>query len=262
MFAQIVSASVPYADIAFFAIILIGLILGVIRGFSKSFKGLFLTIAILLASLMLLSPTFASVRELDMFQQMESSITDSVEDKTDLFSKPIYMVTDAESGDVVYYVDVQLDDGSTQRVSLDDGIDMGNIDSLKAKLALWLAERFITEDGQTLGAVAGTFISDCIVAVIMFIVYCLALWLICWVLRKIFAGMRKSESRTLKAIDRIAGTIVSGAFACIFALLVLAILYALRDNIGSLNDTLANSAICGPLYENNPISILFKQIFG
>lgn len=261
MFAQLTSA-VSYADIIFFVILALGLILGLIRGFSKSFKGFFLAIAILLVSLLLLSATFAPIRNMDMFQSMESSITDSFEDKTELFAKPIYMTIDAESGEVTYSVDVQLEDGTTQRVSLNDGLDSLSVESLKARFALWLADKFIEEDGQTLGAVAGIFVADCIVAVLTYIVFCVALGLLGWVLRKIFKGMRKSESGTLKAIDRIAGCIVSACFALIFALLVLAILYALRDKTGAVNDALLNSPVCGPLYTDNPISVLFKQIFG
>lgn len=262
MFTYILSADVPYADIAFIAILALGLVLGIIRGFSKSFKGFFLTIAIMLASLLLLTPTFAAARDMDMFVSMEESITSSIEDKTELFAKPIYIENDAESGDISFLVEVQLEDGTTQRVALSEGLDEGGTSAIKARLALWLADKFIEEDGQTLGGVAGMFISDLIVAVALFIVYCIVLGLLCWLLRKLFARMRKSDSRVLKAIDRVAGGIVSTAFACVFALLVLAILYALRDKIGSLNEMLENSTICAPFYLNNPIARLFTEIFG
>lgn len=261
MFAQLTSAS-PYADIIFFVIIAAGLILGLIRGFSKSFKGFFLAIAILLISLLLLSATFAPIRDWGMFISMEESITDSIEDKTDLFARPIYMLIDAETGEVTYSIDIQLDDGTTQRVSLDDGIDNLSVESVKARFALWLADKFIEEDGQTLGEMGGIFIADCIVAGIVYIFYCVIFGLLGWLLRKIFKNMRKSDNAALKTIDRIAGCIVSAGFACVFALLILAILYALRDKTGVVNEALANSPVCGPLYANNPISVLFKQIFG
>ena len=58
MFNTVLSADVPYAEIAFFAVLAIGLVLGLIRGFSKSFKGVFLALVIILASLLLITPTF------------------------------------------------------------------------------------------------------------------------------------------------------------------------------------------------------------
>ena len=79
MTSFLLSADIPYADIAFFVVVALGLILGVIRGFSKSFKGVFLTIAIMLSALLLITPTFDSVRNLDMFKNMESSITEKIE---------------------------------------------------------------------------------------------------------------------------------------------------------------------------------------
>ena len=98
---NVLSADMPYADIAFFVIVALGLILGIIRGFSKSFKGLFLTVAIMLSSLLLLTPTFASARQLDVFADMESSITTKIEDSNDLCSKKINVHVD-ESGNKSY----------------------------------------------------------------------------------------------------------------------------------------------------------------
>ena len=116
MFLQVLSADIPYADIAFFVILALGLLLGILRGFSKSFKGFFLTIGIMLAALLILSPTFAKVREISVFQKMETSITQGIEKKSELLSQPIYVVTD-EEGNRTFFVDV-TQDGVTERVNL------------------------------------------------------------------------------------------------------------------------------------------------
>ncbi len=261
MTSFLLSADIPYADIAFFVVVALGLILGVIRGFSKSFKGVFLSIAIMLSALLLITPTFDSVRNLDMFKNMESSITEKIESGDKIFSQKIFISTDSETGEKKYYVEVSGEEG-TSKVELENSMGDGLTSSLKGKFALWLAKTFITEDGQSVGGVAGTFVSDIIVAVIMFVVYCVALGLICWLLRKIFAKMHTSESGALKAIDRIFGAIVSTAFALVFILVVLAILNALKDKLPTVDEALSSSTVCGYFYQNNPVAKLFTEIFG
>lgn len=261
MTSFLLSADIPYADIAFFVVVALGLILGVIRGFSKSFKGVFLSIAIMLSALLLITPTFDSVRNLDMFKNMESSITEKIESGDKIFSQKIFISTDSETGEKKYYVEVSSEEG-TSKVELENSMGDGLTSSLKGKFALWLAKTFITEDGQSVGGVAGTFVSDIIVAVIMFVVYCVAMGLICWLLRKIFAKMHTSESGALKAIDRIFGAIVSTAFALVFILVVLAILNALKDKLPTVDEALSSSTVCGYFYQNNPVAKLFTEIFG
>lgn len=261
MFVNLLSADIPYADIAFFVIVALGLILGIIRGFSKSFKGFFLTIAIMLAALLLISPTFAKVRNLEVFVNMDNSISAKFESKNAIFAQPIYVRVNPETGEKSYWVSVTTEEGTTEQ-PLESSMGSDFTSSIKGKFAVWLAKTFITDDGQTIGGVAGTFVSDIIVAVIMFVVYCLALWLICWLLRKIFAKMHTSESKALVAIDRTFGGIISTAFAFVFILLVLAILNELKDKIPTVDQALSSSTVCGYFYVNNPVAKLFTKIFG
>lgn len=260
MFTAILSADLPYAEIAFFAILALGLILGIIRGFAKSFKGIFLSIAILLCSLLLITPTFAKVRSLDVFVNLEGTITQKIESGNEIFAIPITVVEN-ESGELTYWTTVQID-GESMLVSLEDCMGDGMASSAKGKLAKWLAERFITESGQTIGSVAGIFVSDIIVAVVMFIAYCIALHLICYIIRKIFSKMHKSESKLLKGIDRTFGAVISTAFSFIFILVVLAIINAIKDKIPEVDQMLTSSTVCGYFYQNNPIATLFTEIFG
>lgn len=262
MFLQVLSADGAYADIAFFVILALGLVLGILRGFSKSFKGIFLTLGILLISLLILSPVFTQVRTIDSFQKMEQSITQSFESKSELLAKPIFLDTD-ENGKTVYLVEKTNDDGTTQLVDLNKCIEEGDLKgAMKAKTTLWLAQKFIKESGTSVGSVAGVFITDIIVAAITYVIICVVLGLICWLLRKIFKSMRESESSTLKTIDRVFGAVVSTAFALIFIFLVLAILYTLREKTGSVDAALRDSTVCGYFYEHNPVSKLFAEIFG
>lgn len=260
MFASILSADLQYAEIAFFAVLVIGLILGLYRGFSKSFDGFFLSIAIILFSILLISPTFMPVRNMDMFNGIETSITQKVEGSAEIFALPI-TVAENGNGERVYWTTMQVD-GETKYVALEQAMGSDFASSAKGKLASWLAEKFITESGQTIGSVAGVFATDVIVMVIMFIVYCIFLHLICALLRKIFLKMHNSGSKIVRSIDRICGAIVSTAFAFILVLVVLAILYALKDKIPSVDTMLSSSTVCSFFYENNPIITLFTEIFG
>lgn len=146
----------------------------------------------MLAALLILSPTFAKVREISVFQKMETSITQGIEKKSELLSQPIYVVTD-EEGNRTFFVDV-TQDGVTERVNLETVIANSDMSgALKGKIMLWLAQKFIYKDGQSIGAVAGVFISDIVVAIVAYIAYCLALGLICWLLRKILQNARLGQ---------------------------------------------------------------------
>lgn len=192
---------------------------------------------------------------------METSITEGIQGKSELLSEPIYIETD-EEGNRTFFVEVTQDD-VTERVNLETVIANGDMaGALKGKITLWLAQKFIYEDGQSIGSVAGVFVADIIVAIVTYIVYCLVLGLICWLLRKIFAKMHNSDNKLLKALDRTCGAIVSTAFAAVFILLVLAILYAVRDKIEVVDTALSESKVCGYFYLNNPVAKLLTEIFG
>ena len=150
MSVNLLCADIPYADIAFFVIIALGLILGIIRGFAKSFKGFFLTIAIMLAALLLIAPTFDKVRNLDVFVNMDNSISAKFESGNVIFSTPINVRVDAETGEKSYWVSVTTDEGTSEQ-PLESSMGNDLTSSLKGKFAVWLAKTFITDDGQTIG---------------------------------------------------------------------------------------------------------------
>lgn len=260
MLSSILSADIAYASIAFFVILAIGLILGLVRGFSKSFQGILLTLAIILCSIVLISPTFMGVRSIGVFGSIESSLTEKIEGSSEIFSLPI-TVAENGNGERSYWTTAQVN-GETTMVALEQAMGSDIASSAKGKLATWLAEKFITQNGQTIGYVAGVFVTDIIVMVIMFIVYNIALHLICHILRTIFSKMHASHSEFVRGIDRTAGAIVSTAFAFVFILVALAIIYALRDKIPSVDTMISSSKVCGYFYLNNPVATLFSEIFG
>lgn len=257
MFSSILSADLPYAELAFFGVLAIGLILGIARGFSKSFNGFFLSVAIILCSILLITPTFMTVRSIGVFNSIESSLSKSIEDTADIFSTPI-IIAENGAGERSYWIQTADDTYAPLEESM--GSDMAS--SAKGKLANWLAQQFITESGQTIGSVAGIFITDIIVMVLMFIVYCIILDLICKLIRKFFSKLHDSESRVLHIIDRTCGAIISTGFSFVFILVVLAIAFVLRNRLPQIDSAISSSTICNYFYCNNPIATLFTEIFG
>ena len=156
---------------------------------------------------------------------------------------------------------VTNESGSSEQL-LENSMGDGLMSSLKGKFALWLAKTFIQESGQTIGQVAGVFLSDVIVAIVLFVVYCIALGIICWLLRTLFAKMHTSDSKVLVGIDRTCGAIISTAFALVFIMVVLAILNSLKGKIPTVDSAIESSTVCKYFYENNPIAKLFAEIFG
>ena len=250
MTTTILSATFSYADIAFLALIVLGLVIGLIRGFAKSFKGFFLAIAIILSALLLVGALFPKVRTIGMFDKLDAKIVESADGWGEAFNSPLYKNEDGS-----FYVEVQKD-GEMQKVPL------SQVDGFKGWIANFLANRFVTEEGVSLGKVAADYITNLVAAVSMFILTCIVLGLICWLIRKIFAGMHTSESTAVKAIDRVLGALTAAALTLVFLLVVLAILHIFDNKITAASDYLKNSSVTGYLYEHNPISTVFSKIFG
>ena len=250
MLSTLISASLGYADIAFFAVLLIGLVLGLIRGVAKSFKGFFLAVTIVLCSLLLVGATMNKVRAFKVWDSLDNKIVASSQGWGEAFCNPLH-----KNEDGTFYIEVQQE-GEIQKVPL------SSVGGIKGNLAAFLASKFVTEEGVTLGEVAGDYITNIVVAVATFIVFCLALSLVAWVIRKIFGKMHDSENKAIKAIDRILGALVSAALALIFLLVVLAVLHIFDAKLAMITDHIKNSAICGYLYDHNPISTVFSKIFG
>ena len=166
MFSQVLSASFNYADIAFLALLLLGLILGLVRGVSKSFKGLFLAVTIILCSLLILGATFNKIRELSVFDSLNSKIVESANGWGEAFTSPLY-----QNEDGTWYVKVQRD-GEMQNVPL------SSVDGIKGRLAGFLAQRFVTEEGVSLGSVAADYLTNLVAAVGCFILFCILLGIV------------------------------------------------------------------------------------
>ena len=250
MMSNLVSA-ISYADIVFFVILGLGLLGGVIGGLARAFKGFFKTIAVILISILLVGATIAPISKLSVVQPMTNKFESMSSGWGVAFTAPIHIDDDGS-----FYILVE----NGNRVKLEEASGNGLVDGAKGKLAVWLAERFITEDGQTLSEASANMLTSIILSVILFVIYCILLGILCFVLRKIFKGMHKSDNQAIRIVDRVAGAIISTGLALVFILLVLAILHAIH--IPAVHDYMVNSPVCGFLYEHNPISNVFGRIFG
>ena len=255
MISNLISA-VPYADIVFFVILGLGLLAGIIGGLARAFKGLFKTIAVILISILIVGATLAPISKLGFIESMTSNFETKTSGWGAVFTEPVHIADDGS-----FYVFVEYD-GSMNKVKLEDASGSGLVDSAKGKLAVWLADRFITEDGQTLGRASAEMLTSIILSVALFVIYCIALGIICWILRKIFKNMHHSDNSAVRIVDRVLGAVVSTGLAFVFILLVLAILHALARVIPTVHEYLQSSVICGFFYQNNPISNVFNSIFG
>lgn len=245
MLSGLLSASFGYADIAFLVILGLCLLLGLIRGIAKSFKGFFLTIAIILLSLFLLGLSFPSARDLDVSNKLEGSLTSAAEGWGAAFNDEIYF----------------SEDGSTL-MAMHDGqlVELKSLD--KGVIANWLGNRFITENGQTVGGAIVGNITSLITSIILFIVFCIALGIVAWIIRKVTEKMHFSDSGAVKAIDRIVGGVIASGLGIIFVLFVLAIFASLADKMPTVISYITESPICGFFYTHNPVATVLTNIFG
>lgn len=252
------TAAISYADIAFFVILGLGLIGGLIGGLARAFKGFFKSIAIILISLLIVGVTVAPLCKIGFVQKMTSTFENKTSSWGEVFNRPVHIADDGS-----YYIEVEYD-GTQNKVKLEDAGGSGLVDRSKAKFANWLAKRFITEEnqGQTLGEAAANMLTTIIVAVIAFIVYCILLGILCWILRKLLKPLHDSDNGAVRIVDRTLGAVVAAGLAFIFLLLALAILHTFANKIPVLEDHLTSSPVCGFFYEHNPISDVFAAIFG
>ena len=254
---SILSAT-SYADIAFFVLLALGLIGGLIGGVAKALKGLYKNVAVILFSLLLVGATLTPLSNSAMFRPIKNSFTNMSSDWGVVFTEPVHIAKDGS-----YYIVMEYD-GDFQKMPLESANGSGLVDASKGRLALWLAERFITKEnqGQSLSEAAASMFTSIIVAIIAFIVYCILLTIVCFALRKLFKHLHEADSSVVRTLDRVLGALLAMTLALLFILLVLGILHTMGRIMPTMDEYLKNSVVCGYLYEHNPIGLIFAKIFG
>lgn len=259
MLTSLLSAATWYADVALIVLIVLFLLLGVFRGFGKSLKGGFMTIVIILGSLLLVGVLHNTVMTSSLGTGLQDKLSVSSEGWGDAFTRDVYYADGSFK--------VQLDDGTFQNVADTDGI--------KGKIANWLAGKFISpeseavnpaatvpaEQRQSVADVCVYNITALIVAAALFLVLCIAMSIVCSILKGLTKGMHDSSSTAVRVIDKILGGIVGLVLGATFVFLVLAILAAFSDKAPSIVQYINDSTVCKFFYDLNPIGKMFEKIF-
>lgn len=300
MITNIISATVNYADIAFFVLLGLGLIGGIIGGLAKQFKGFLKSIAVILISILIAGATLAPISSIGFIKKLNTTLQDKTSSWGAVFTEPIH----TDGTDYYIFVDdtgseenpdeqggqgnqgegeapaiASADEGGTGENTA-DGTEMvvpegkkavkleaagdGLAGKAAAKFAAWLAKRFIKSesDSTSLSALAANMFTSIIVLAATFIIYCIILGIICWILSKLFKKMHDSNSTTVKILDRVFGGVVAAGLMLVFLMLVLAILHTLSGTVPKMHEYLSNSTVVKIFYADNPITKAFAAVFG
>lgn len=244
MFSVIIADTTWYADLALIGVLLVFLLGGIIKGFGKSFKGFFMTIVVLLLSLLLMGAFHDTV--------MESELSTTLQDK---------IASASTDWGVEFNENVYVNDGTYSIMLNGELTELGSI-SFKGKLAAWLAKLLITESGVT--SVAGVCVynvTSLIMAVALFVVCAIGLSILCTVIKAATKNLHDSDNKAVRILDRIFGGIIGLAVGAVIIFLVLAIFSALSDKAPSIINYIEQSSVCKFFYELNPIGKVFEKIF-
>lgn len=238
-------SAVGYADIAVLVLLALCLILGFIRGFSKTLKGFMLGAAVVLCSLYLMGLIYEPISKTEMAQSLENSLSSSSEGWGDAFTSPVFA---SEAG---YYV--KNDDGTTTALK--------EVDGFKGTIANWLAGKFTPEDSQSVASVIVGNITSLIISIVTFIICVIALSIICALLRKLTEKMHFSENKGVRAVDKVLGGILGAGLSLIFVLFVFGIFASLEDKMPTVISAVTEAPVSGFLYTHNPVTSVLTGIF-
>lgn len=244
MFGEILSASFGYVDIAVIVVVVLSLLLGLVRGFSKSLNGILLAITIVLISLFLVGLTFESAKEFSLSQDLNNALVQESEDWGDSFTEPIYHT-----------------DKGQRILHNEELVKINSIDGVKGKIANWLAEKYVNEDGQSVSGVIVDNLTSLIISLILFLLYCIAFGIVFAFIRKASESLTESEIPAVMILDRVLGSIVGGVLACVAVLFVFGIFASLNEQMPKTIEYIKGNVVSGFLYENNPVKVVFESIF-
>ena len=152
----ILSAASWYADVALAALLVLFLLAGIIKGFSKCTKGFFVFVFVVCVSLLLTGLTQDAVTESGLGTSISDGLSSASDNWGPAFNAPVTVGEDGK-----YYIMVE---GSAAELG---GGDFG----IKGAFAGFIADKFGVEDGDTVADAAVGSITSVCVAAIMFLVF-------------------------------------------------------------------------------------------
>ncbi len=244
MFSTTLSATTWYADLALVLLIVGFTAVGAVRGFSKSLKGFFMTVTVVLLSLLLMG----LLHEPILNSSLGTSLMDSLAFKSLGWGNEFNEIIHLE-GDVKFI----LVDGARQNLK-----DLG----IKGLLADSIASLLITEYGvQSLAGLCCRNLTSLIISVCTFAVSCIALSLIFAILRGVTQSMEDSKVKGIRVTNRVLGGVVGLVLGAVAILTVFAVFQATADKIPQVIEYINDSVICKFFYDLNPIGKALAAIF-
>lgn len=244
MFSTTLSATTWYADLAL-VILLVGFTaVGAVRGLGKSMKGFFMTIAVILLSLLIMGLLHDPILNSSLGQSLYDAIAEKSAGWGPEFNEVIHM-----DGDVKFI----LVDGVRQNLA-----DM----SWQGMIADGVADILISEYGvQSLAGLCVHNVTSLIISVCLFAISCILLSLICSILKGATQNMDESKTKGVRIANRVLGGVVGLVLGAITILTVFAVFRATADKIPQVIEYINDSVICKFFYDLNPIGQALASIF-
>ena len=244
MFSTTLSATTWYADLAL-VILLVGFTaVGAVRGLGKSMKGFFMTIAVILLSLLIMGLLHEPILNSSLGQSLYDAIAEKSSGWGPEFNEVIHM-----DGDVKFI----LVDGVRQNLA-----DM----SWQGMIADGVADILISEYGvQSLAGLCVHNVTSLIISVCLFAISCILLSLICSILKGATQNMDESKTKGIRIANRVLGGVVGLVLGAITILTVFAVFRATADKMPQVIEYINDSVICKFFYDLNPIGQALASIF-
>ncbi len=262
-----ISDSIGYAGIAILGIFVLFILICCLRGFSKSFNGLFCTMLVIILSLLLVGAFNDKIVESKIGQSLQTKLEEKSASWGEIFTSPARNIdTNGDGTQDTVQILVKDGEGSEHWVNMSDApTDKKIVSWVVAKLA----PRFITTDGeegspeQTLAGQLMGILTTVIIAACFFIACVIVLSIIFAILRHIFKAIAKAAI-VGKAIDKILGAIIGVVFALMIIWVALAIMQACKG-VGKTQEIIDTyitpCKITNFFYQYNYIGKLFEKIF-
>ena len=244
MFTTTLSATTWYADLALIVLLVGFVAIGAVRGIAKSMKGIFMTITVVLVSLLLMGLLHDPILESSIGQSLQSTLASKSAGWGPEFNEIIH-----HEGEMKYIIL----DGARQNLKT-----LG----VKALLADTVADLLITEYGvQSLAGLCVHNLTSLIISICTFAVSCIVLSVLCSIFKGMTSNMEDSKSKAIRNTNRVLGGVVGLVVGAVTILTVFAVFKATADQIPQVIQYIEQSTICKFFYDLNPIGTAFAAIF-
>ena len=233
-------------DVAIVVVMALFVLAGIVRGLSRSTKGFFVTLFIMMAALLLMGFTHPAAMRGPMGTNIEQSLNKASENWGAAYTSPVLI----------------HEDGSKTLLLEGKSVSFDELDSFGERVfAKFLAKTFVQNNEKSIAQEAVYNITSLCVLVILYVIFIISFLIVFAIIKAMTKNMAKSEKKGVRGFDRILGAIFCAFIGFVFVSLILAIFAALEDRVPSIAEYVKESVIGKALYESNPIGNVFREIF-